>query len=260
MSTNEITATAIAAHTRGTSSTAAPNHVERDHYIPHPSLITMLRTFLRDRSATFKTREQAEALEVSLAGDCHLMLIGPTAMGKSLVYMLLAAQRNHKTTCVLLPLSALHLDFERRCRELKIESSQWLPRVNENPRTRIVYVSPEHAMTSTFIAYLRSLSFQGQLAQFVIDEVHLVHSHLKFRHCFSALKPLVISDELFFIYTNYAKSNIDTRFYRCSVPPFLCDVPSPPPQGGPKSPGGYTSSLHPCCHQSSGDFVQCRSS
>jgi len=195
---NEAVGASLAITSRGASTTAPGNlPVERDHFIPHPSLITMLREFLGDPHATFKSPEQAEGLEVSLAGDRHLIVVGRTAMGKTILYMLPAAIRNHGITCVLLPLSALHLDFEQRCRELKIESSRWLPGVNENPRTRIVYVSPEHAMTSRFLDYLMPLAHKGELVQFVIDEVHLVHGHVKFRHCFSALKPLVLSGESF---------------------------------------------------------------
>jgi superfamily II DNA helicase RecQ len=176
--------------------TSPPSQLsQRESFVPHPSLLKMLRVFLRNPSATFKTPQQAEALEIGMAGDQHLLLVGPTAMGKSLVYMLPAAQRNHGITCVLLPLSALHLDFDRRCRDLNIESSRWLPGTNERPRTRIVYISPEHAQTSTFINYLVSTFHLGLLVQLVIDEVHLVKLHSDFRFCFSALKQLVVSSE-----------------------------------------------------------------
>jgi superfamily II DNA helicase RecQ len=93
---------------------------ERGRFVPHPSLIPMLRDYLGNGSATFKSSEKAEALEISMAGDRHLFLIGPTAMGKSLVYMLPGAKRATGSTCVILPLSALHLDFVRRCRESRI--------------------------------------------------------------------------------------------------------------------------------------------
>lgn len=133
-------------------------HPNRELYIPRPSLIRMLRDFLGIKSATFKTPEQAEVLDIVMAGDRHLLLVGPTAMGKSLVYMLPAAQRDYGIACVLLPLSALHMDFERRCRDLKLESSRWPPAVNEQPRTKIVYVSPEHTQTSKFVNYLIHMS------------------------------------------------------------------------------------------------------
>ena len=190
---NEAMGASLAIQARR-SPTAVPSQApERNVFNPHPSLIKMLCDFLGNPHATFKTPEQAEALEIVMAGDRHLLLVGPTAMGKSLVYMLPAAQRTHGITCVLLPLSALHLDFDRRCRDLGIESSRSLPGMNEQPRTRIVYVSPEHAQTSTFTNYLISTSRLGLLVQVVIDEAHLIKLHSKFRFCFSALQPLVAS-------------------------------------------------------------------
>ena len=151
---NEAMAASLAIHCRGGSIQASSQSTTSEVFAPHPSLIKMLRLFLENPLATFKTPQQAEALEVVMAGDRHLLLVGPTAMGKSLVYMLPAAQRERGITCVLLPLSALHLDFDLRCKELNIESSRWVPGANEQPRTRIVYVSPEHAQTSPFINYV----------------------------------------------------------------------------------------------------------
>lgn len=158
-------------------------------FLPHPSLITRLREFLGDPSATFKTPEQAEALEMSMARDRHILLVGPTSMGKSLVYMLPATLRNSGTTCVILPLSALHYDFDRRCKDLKIECSRWTPATKE-PKTRIVFVSPEHAQTMDFLNYLTGMSKRDLLAQIVFDEVHLLTQQADFRFCVSQLAPL----------------------------------------------------------------------
>ena len=78
----------------------------RPTVLPHPSLLASLCSFLSDPRASFKTPEQAEALEVAINGKEHLLLIGPTAMGKSLVYMLPAALFDRAmVTLVLLPLS-----------------------------------------------------------------------------------------------------------------------------------------------------------
>jgi superfamily II DNA helicase RecQ len=194
---NEAMAASLAIRSQRNPTTVSPQLPEQEIFVPHPSLISMLRVFLGNPLATFKTPQQAEALEIVMAGDRHLLLIGPTAMGKSLVYMLPAAQRDHGITCVLLPLSALHLDFDRRCSDLKIESSRWLPGINEEPKTRIVYVSPEHAQTRAFVNYLVSTYRLGLLVQFVIDEAHLVKLHSDFRFCFSALQPLITSGKHF---------------------------------------------------------------
>ena len=192
---NESIGCALAVQARRGSSADHSSPTQREIYVPHPSLTRMLRTFLGNPSANFKTPEQAEAIEFVLAYQRHLLLVGPTAMGKTLAYMLPAANRDHGTTCVLLPLSALHTDFDRRCRDLKIESSRWTPR-NDKPRTRIVYVSPEHAQTRHFVDYLIESHNLGYLKQFVIDEAHLVKSHSDFRFCFSALKPLIRCGQL----------------------------------------------------------------
>ena len=192
---NEAVGASLAIQARRSPNAASSSHHERELFIPHPSLSRMLSTFLGDLSAKFKTPEQAEALEYVIAGDSHLLLVGPTAMGKSLVYMLPAAQHDSGITCVLLPLSALHLDFDRRCRDLNIASSRWQPVINEKPQTRIVYVSPEHAQTSIFTNYLIEMSLLGQLTRVVIDEAHLATLHSDFRFCFSALQPLVTAGE-----------------------------------------------------------------
>jgi len=192
-SVNDAMGASLAIQARGNQNATPSSQPERELFIPHPSLTEMLHEFLGNALATFKTREQAEALEIVMSGDRHLLLVGPTAMGKSLVYMLPASRRDYGTTCVLLPLSALHLDFDRRCQDLKIESSRWMPETNEQPRTRIVYVSPEHAQTSKFINYLIGMSRLGELVQVVVDEVHLVKLHSDFRFCFSLLKPLLSS-------------------------------------------------------------------
>ena len=187
---NESVACALAVQARLGSNVEAASGPQRELYLPHPSLTSMLRRFLAVPNATFKTSEQAEALEFVMAHQRHLLLIGPTAMGKSLVYMLPAAHRDAGTTCVLLPLSALHTDFDRRCRDLNISSTQWTPH-NKKPATRIVFVSPEHAQMKSFTDYLIESHNVGLLKQFVIDEAHLVKSHSNFRFCFAALKPLL---------------------------------------------------------------------
>ena len=167
---------------------------------PHPSLLASLRQFLSNPHTTWKTAEQAEALEVSINRKEHLLLIGPTAMGKSLIYMLPAALFDSKlVTLVLLPLSSLHLDFEHRCKDQRIKSARWRPNETVPSNASIIYISPEHAQTKEFLNYATSLHLTGKLVRFVIDEPHLAVQHASFRYCFAFLKPLVTSRELFSI-------------------------------------------------------------
>jgi hypothetical protein len=187
----------------GFSTLPATNRVGSNHSEPaktrahpHPSLLTSLSTFLSNPNASFKTPEQAEALEVTINREEHLLLIGPTAMGKSLVYMLPAALFDRAlVTLVLLLLFSLHADFARRCKEHRIPSSRWEPGLERSPNTPIVYVSPEHAQTKEFSDYAASLHLTKKLARVVIDEPHLAVQHANFRYCFSFLRPLISARE-----------------------------------------------------------------
>ena len=166
---------------------------------PHPNLLKRLREFLSNPDATFKTPEQAEALEVSVNRKEHLLLVGPTAMGKSLVYMLPSALYDEGlTTIVILPLSALHPDMYRRCQKLNMSFSRWAPPPHEPQKTSIVFVSPEHAQMRTFLEYAISLQLSGKLARVVVDEVHLVLQQANFRYCLANLAPLIIAGKSYF--------------------------------------------------------------
>lgn len=190
LTVNESIESALALQAGRCSNVEPSSQAQQELYVPHPSLMRMLRTFLANPTATFKTAEQAEAIEFVLACKRHLFLVGPTAMGKTFAYLLPAANQDHGITCILLPLSVPDAVFDQRCQDLGIESSRWTPRNNE-PRTKIVYVSPGNAQTQQFTDYLAGLQSLGILKQFVIDEVHLVKSRSDFRSCFSVLKPLL---------------------------------------------------------------------
>ena len=95
---NKAVGASLAIQARRTLNAVSSSHHKWELFIPHPSLSQKLSTFLGDLLAKFKTPEQAEALEYVIAGDSHLLLVGLTAMGKSLVYMLPATQHNSGIT------------------------------------------------------------------------------------------------------------------------------------------------------------------
>lgn len=218
---NDSIGCALATRGRGDSNTASSSQEERDIYVPHASLLKKLRNFLGNSKAVFKNPEQAEAIEFTLAYERHLLLVGPTAMGKTLAYMLPASLRNHGITCVLLPLSALHMDFERRCGDLRIESSRWTL-TNDRPMTKIVYVSPEHAQTRKFGDYLFEMNNKGHLKQVVLDEVHLIPGHEDFRQCMAGLRPILSCGEF-----NSRLYDVDLN-YPTGVPFLLMTATCPP--------------------------------
>jgi len=156
---------------------------------PHPSNLARLRRFMGDQRAQFTRPEQAQALEAVLGGSDHVFLIGPTGMGKTSVFLIPAKESPHKVTIVLIPLSALRVDFSRRCARHDITWTEWTE-ANQSERT-IVMVSPENAAKRSFLSWARNLKLRGVLLRFVYDEVHMRKMHESFRNCFSSHRRLI---------------------------------------------------------------------
>lgn len=157
-------------------------------YSPHPSLLVNLRKFLSNPNATFNTPGQAEVLEVSINKKQNLLLIEPTAMGKSLIYMMPAASNpSELVTIVLLPHS-LYSDFQHQCQQFNIPSSQWSPSSSRLQVTTVVFVSPEHVQEPTFYEFVISLNLAHKLARIVIDESYFIFQDQSFHSCLKILK------------------------------------------------------------------------
>ena len=173
-------------------SEAAPPAFTSD-VCPHPSALASLRRFMRNDEAEFTCPEQAQALDAVLAGTQHVLLIGPTGMGKSSVFLIPAKESPRQVTIVLVPLSALRIDFSRRCSKLGIACSEW---TEGSPReTTIVMVSPENAKKGAFLGWATNLRLRRRLLLFVVDELHFFRTHRDFRECFSLHRNLVQSSE-----------------------------------------------------------------
>jgi len=162
---------------------------------PHPSNLEKLRRFRKDENAEFTCPEQAQALDAVLGGIEHVFLIGPTGMGKTSVFLIPATESPDKVTIALIPLSALRIDFERRCYQLGIHLSEWTEGCQQ--KATIVMVSPENAMKPPFLSWAKNLYLQGLLLRIVVDEVQFYTMHKSFRRCFSAHRQLVQSSEWF---------------------------------------------------------------
>ena len=171
---------------------------------PHPSTLARLRRFMKNDEAEFTCPEQAQALDAVLAGTQHVLLIGPTGMGKSSVFLIPAKESPRQVTIVLVPLSALRVDFSKRCSKLNIACSEWTER---SPReTTIVTVSPENAKKGAFLGWATNLRLRRRLLLFVVDELHFFRTHRDFRECFSLHRNLVQLSESFFPLAPYNRS------------------------------------------------------
>jgi len=156
--------------------------------LPHPSTLGLLRTALGDQTASFTCPEQALALELTLARESSIFLIGSTGMGKSYL-LFISARLNHlMVTIVVIPLSGLRIDFAMRCKSLSIPCTEWSGR--DHALSTIVMVSPERATDPAFLVWARNLQLRGVLNMIAYDEVHLIVTHADFRNCFDCVASL----------------------------------------------------------------------
>lgn len=110
----------------------------------HPSRLKDLRKFLRDPKAQFTTPEQGVLLEHALAGRDNVLGILGTAFGKTTLIMMMAKMyAQARVTVVVLPLSALHDDLDRRAKAHGLHISRWSPQ-EFNPNVNIITVAVEY--------------------------------------------------------------------------------------------------------------------
>lgn len=134
----------------------------------------------------YKSGLQAQAVKKIANGDRDVFICFPTGSGKSLCYQLPALL--HERVCIIFcPLIALINDQVKALEALHIDArtlnSQVTPRTRDmimkdlssrNPKIRLLYVTPELAVTNKFHEILRSLRRKKRLGYFVVDEAHCV--------------------------------------------------------------------------------------
>jgi len=134
----------------------------------------------------YKSGLQAQAVKKIAAGEKDVFICFPTGSGKSLCYQL-PAVLHEKVNLVFSPLLALINDQVKALETLKIcaktLNSQVTPRLKDeikadlkskNPKIRLLYITPELAVTSAMNDILRQLRKKNKLGFFVVDEAHCV--------------------------------------------------------------------------------------
>jgi superfamily II DNA helicase RecQ len=116
---------------------------------------------------------QEEAMQAIMTGKSPVVGVMGTGGGKSLLFMLPAFCVPKGTTIVIVPLSSLQEDLERRCKDGHIECVQWSSS-RPHETASIVLVTPEAAMTKTFSTFVNGLAGRYQLDRVVMDECHVV--------------------------------------------------------------------------------------
>uniref|UniRef100_A0A8C5WKX8 ATP-dependent DNA helicase n=1 Tax=Leptobrachium leishanense TaxID=445787 RepID=A0A8C5WKX8_9ANUR len=135
---------------------------------------------------SFRSDLQENATRAVVKGDRDVFVCMPTGAGKSLCYQLPAVLAVG-ITVVISPLIALIQDQVDHLLALKIKAcslNSKLPtqeRVkiqqdleNEQPQTKLLYITPEMASSASFQPTLTSLLSRGLLSYLIIDEAHCV--------------------------------------------------------------------------------------
>uniref|UniRef100_A0A8C5NY26 ATP-dependent DNA helicase n=1 Tax=Jaculus jaculus TaxID=51337 RepID=A0A8C5NY26_JACJA len=135
---------------------------------------------------SFKTSLQQSATMAVVKGDKDVFVCMPTGAGKSLCYQLPALLAKG-ITLVVSPLIALIQDQVDHLLALKVHVSSLNSKLSaqerkellsdlerEKPRTKILYITPEMAASTSFQPTLNSLVSRHLLSYLVVDEAHCV--------------------------------------------------------------------------------------
>ncbi|XP_057202037.1 ATP-dependent DNA helicase Q5 isoform X2 [Triplophysa rosa] len=134
----------------------------------------------------FRSQQQEDVVKAVVKGDRDVFVCMPTGAGKSLCYQL-PALLAEGITLVISPLIALiqdqvdhlkALDIPARSINSKLsltERRQILADLeSDNPRLKLLYITPEMVASPSFQPCLSSLCSRGLLAYLAVDEAHCV--------------------------------------------------------------------------------------
>ncbi|KAJ8976756.1 hypothetical protein NQ317_019419 [Molorchus minor] len=135
----------------------------------------------------FKSELQKNAVVEICQRKNDVLVSMPTGSGKSLCYQLPAVLHSDKITIVFSPLLALIKDQIDHLLALKIRAASLNSKITKperemiiadlkstSPNTRLLYVTPEQAATTTFKVLYNNLHNFNKLAYLVVDEAHCV--------------------------------------------------------------------------------------
>jgi superfamily II DNA helicase RecQ len=173
--------------------------------LPTPSIETLrlLRKFLGNSSASFRSPEQAMAFDLVARSVASALIVLPTGMGKSLLFIFAAwliLQRRVDTSfvAVFVPYKALMEDLMRRCRELGVGVMSMDFEDNPDPAkmlhsigVSLVLISSDQGFSETMVNFLKQAKSEKRLKSMFVDECHLLFDEFR-----RPLRKLVVEDEI----------------------------------------------------------------
>jgi hypothetical protein len=140
-------------------------------------LTQVLREFMSDDQATFRSPEQQEAFHLMMKHIPYLFLILPTAAGKTTLFLLGASLFPDQVTIIIIPLISLKLDLLGKADALGLRPTVWDPAIGYrglNPKTRVILVQIEHVVHPKFYEMAGHLINHRRLSRVIWDECHLI--------------------------------------------------------------------------------------
>lgn len=135
---------------------------------------------------------QRDVLKSIHQGITPILSIMPTGGGKSLLFTLPASYEFSQVTVVVVPFIALRQDAVRQSRGLRVASYSWDSSKDIPNSCRLLFVTPESAVSEEFLINLHRLRTMGRLDRIVLDECHLLLAKdASFRPAFQHLWQLV---------------------------------------------------------------------
>jgi superfamily II DNA helicase RecQ len=169
--------------------------------LPTPSLETLklLRKFLGNSSTSFRSPEQGVAFDLVTRCIVSALIVLPTGMGKSLLFIFAAwliLQRRGDTSFVVVfvPYKALMNDLMRRCRELGVGvmALDYEQEINPaNIGVSLVLISSDQGFSETMVNFLKKARSQKRLKCMFVDECHLLFDDFR-----KPLRKLVVEDQI----------------------------------------------------------------
>jgi superfamily II DNA/RNA helicase len=117
---------------------------------------------------------QEQAIEAIQARVKPVVAVMPTGTGKSVLFMLPAWAEPGGTTIVIVPLTALRQDMQRRCDVLGISCAAWEDSRSPPDAASIVLMTPEAALGEEGSTFINRLKCTRRLDRIVIDECHVI--------------------------------------------------------------------------------------
>ena len=140
--------------------------------------LSLLRSFLGDQQATFKSVVQRAAVDSILHTTSDVLAVLPTGGGKSLLFFLYAARHPCITSIVIVPTVSLMADMARRARSQGISCSEDASSVTDE---NLVLVTPEGAESRQFWNLIIQLHASNRLGVLFIDEAHVFSTECDYR-------------------------------------------------------------------------------